>query len=248
MDNSAVFSEDHKRVNTKFLGVVFLYMFLGLAITALTAFLYALTLAKLYPDPNTLSQLSEQGQNVLFVSVIVAMIIAIIDSIAMPFISRKSGMAPWFGYILYALCIGVALSVVLLAGVSYALIGEAFGITSLIFLVMAAIGAFSKANLTPLAFVGLALLLGIMMVSTFWLIFMAFNGWGGYYLYYYAVSVGIVVVMMLFIAYDVNRMVAIADQGITTNNVALYCAFSLYGDFISLFLRILMILMSARRN
>ena len=162
MDNSAVFSEDHKRVNTKFLGVVFLYMFLGLAITALTAFLYALTLAKLYPDPNTLSQLSEQGQNVLFVSVIVAMIIAIIDSIAMPFISRKSGMAPWFGYILYALCIGVALSVVLLAGVSYALIGEAFGITSLIFLVMAAIGAFSKANLTPLAFVGLALLLGIM--------------------------------------------------------------------------------------
>ena len=72
---------------------------------------------------------------------------------------------------------------------------------------------------------------------------MAFNGWGGYYLYYYAVSVGIVVVMMLFIAYDVNRMVAIADQGITTNNVALYCAFSLYGDFISLFLRILMILM-----
>jgi FtsH-binding integral membrane protein len=251
MDSSAVYSEDHKRVSTKFLGVVFLYMFMGLAISALTAFLFALFITKTFYDPNTLSLISEQGQTVLLFSVIGAMVVALIDSFVMPIVSSRTGKAPWVGYILYALCMGVSLSVVLLAGVSFGTIGEAFGLTALVFLVMALIGIFSKVNLTPLAFIGISLMIGIFILAAFWGIVywvnpgMFVNGYG---LYYMLVSIGIIIVMMLFVAYDVNRMVAIADQGMATTNTALYCAFTLYGDFIVLFLRILMVLLATRRN
>jgi FtsH-binding integral membrane protein len=51
----------------------------------------------------------------------------------MPFLSSRTGKAPWFGYILYALCMGLSLSVILLVGIPFDLIGEAFGITALVF-------------------------------------------------------------------------------------------------------------------
>jgi uncharacterized protein len=251
MDNSAIYSDDHSHVNVKFLGVVFLYMFIGLAITALTAFGFSAFLANVYPDPNQLSQLSDQGSAILLFSVISAAIISIVDSFLMPVFSRKSGRAPWFGYILYALCMGIMLSVVLLAGVSFQLIGEAFGMTALVFLVMALIGAFSKVNLRPLAYIGICLLVGVFLMGIFWGIYYLVNPaffaltYSGYYV---LVSLLIIVVMMLFIAYDVNRMVAIADQGVLTSNAALYCAFSLYSDFLVLFLRILYLLLATRRN
>ena len=52
--------------------------------------------------------------------------------------------------------------------------------------------------------------------------------------------------MMLFVAFDVNRMVAIAQKGMATTNTALYCAFQLYGDFIVLFIRILYLLLATQ--
>ncbi|MFA6620275.1 MAG: Bax inhibitor-1 family protein [Bacilli bacterium] len=248
MDNSAIYSEDHKRVNVKFLGVVFLYMFLGLVITALAAFGFAAFLANVYPDANQPSRLNEVGQEILIFSAIGAGIISIADSFLMPVLARKSGRAPWFGFILYALCMGIMLSAILLLGVPFEIIGEAFGITALIFLVMAGIGALSKVNLTPLAYIGICLLVGIFFISAFWGIYMLIHGYETYLLYYYLISMGVIVVMMLFIAYDVNRMVAIADQGMATTNTALYCAFSLYGDFLVLFIRILYLLLATRRN
>jgi uncharacterized protein len=248
MDNSAIYSEDHKRVSVKFLGVVFLYMFLGLAITAVTAFGFAAFLANVYPDANQPSHLNEVGQEILIFASIAAGIISIVDSFLMPVLSRKSGRAPWFGYILYAVCMGILLSSILLLGVRFEIIGEAFGITAFIFLVMAAIGAFSKVDLSPLAYIGICLAVGLLLISAFWGIFMLVNGYAQLYLYYYLISLGVIVVMMLFIAYDVNRMVAIADQGVATTNTALYCAFSLYGDFLVLFIRILYLLLATRRN
>lgn len=251
MDNSAIYSADHRRVSTKFLGVVFLYMFLGLAITALTALGFAFFLATAFRDPVQPSGLSDLGQEILIFSVIGSAIVAIVDSFVMPAASRRSGKAPWFGYILYAVCMGIALSVVLLAGVSFALIGEAFGLTSLVFLAMALVGIFSKVNLTPLAFVGISLLLGLFLLSIFWGITYWVNPGlflEGYGVTYMVVSLILIVVMMLFTAYDVNRMVAIADQGMATKNTALYCAFSLYGDFLVLFIRILYLLLATRRN
>jgi FtsH-binding integral membrane protein len=247
MDNSAVYTEG-KKVSTKFMAVVFLYMFMGLAITGLTGFLFALWLTKSFSDGA--GALSETGYTILLFSAIGAWIIALIDSFILPFVAGKSGRAPWFGYILYALCVGVGFSIILLAGVSFAIIGEAFGLTALVFLIMFLIGYFSKADLTPLAFVGIALLVGIFAVSLFWGVWIAIayatGSYGTYLLIDYGISAVLIVVMMLFIAYDANRMAKIADQGMATTNTALYCAFTLYGDFIVLFVRILYILLATQ--
>lgn len=248
MDNSAIYSEDRSHVNVKFLGVVFLYMFLGLAITALTAFGFSAFLASVYRDSTGEAYLNQTGQEILIFSVIGAAIISLVDSFVLPVVSRRTGRAPWFGYILYALTMGIMLSVVLLAGVPFEIVGEAFGLTAAIFLVMALVGAFSKVNLTPLAYIGICLLIGVCMVSAFWGIYMLVAGYQQLYLYYFLGSLAIIVIMMLFIAYDVNRMVAIADQGVATTNTALYCAFSLYSDFLVLFIRILYLLLATRRN
>ena len=107
MDNSAIYSEDHSHVNVKFLGVVFLYMFLGLAITALTAFGFAAFLASAYRDPTGEAYLNQTGQEILIFSVIGAAIVSLVDGFVLPFVSRRTGRAPWFGYILYALAMGV---------------------------------------------------------------------------------------------------------------------------------------------
>lgn len=247
MDNSAVYSEG-KRVSTKFMAVVFLYMFLGLAITGLTGFLFALWLTTSYGDGA--GALTDTGLTILLFSAIGAWIVALVDSFILPFAAQKSGHAPWFGYILYAVCVGIGFSLILLAGVSFALIGEAFGLTALVFLTMFLVGYFSKADLTPLAFVGIALLVGILMVSLFWGVWMwiayANGNYGTYLLIDYGISAALIVVMMLFVAYDANRMAQIADQGMTTSNTALYCAFTLYGDFIVLFVRILYILLATQ--
>jgi hypothetical protein len=104
----------------------------------------------------------------------------------------------------------------------------------------------SKVDLSPLAFIGIALAIGLLMVSLFWGIYMAVAGYQTYYLYYYLGSMGLIVVMMLFVAFDVNRMVAIAQKGMATTNTALYCAFQLYGDFIVLFIRILYLLLATQ--
>jgi|LAHS01.1.fsa_nt_gb uncharacterized protein len=246
MENSAVYTEDGKRVSTKFLGMVFLYMFIGLAITALTSFCFAYFLTANFRATNGTDVLNEQGMNILIFTVIASFIIALIDSFTMPFLSSRTGKAPWIGYIVYALCMGLSLSVILLVGIPFDLIGEAFGITALVFLVMALIGGFSKVDLSPLAFIGIALAIGLLMVSLFWGIYMAVAGYQTYYLYYYLGSMGLIVVMMLFVAFDVNRMVAIAQKGMATTNTALYCAFQLYGDFIVLFIRILYLLLATQ--
>jgi FtsH-binding integral membrane protein len=245
MNNSAVYSEDGKRVSVKFMAVVFLYMFLGLLITALSGFLFAFWLANSFAGPNK-SGLTDQGEMILIFSMIGAWIVALVDSIAMPFVSRKTGKAPWIGYILYALCIGIGFSFLLLAGFSYQLIGEAFGLTALVFLAMFLVGYFAKVNLSPLAFVGISLLLGVFLVSLFWGVFIWIAGYTATLLFDYLISLVIIVAMMLFIAYDANRMAQIAEQGMTTTNTALYCAFQLYGDFIVLFVRILYVLLATR--
>lgn len=248
MDNSAVYSEG-KRVSTKFMAVVFLYMFIGLAITGLTGFLFAYWLANTYNAGN--NTLTDTGMSILLFTAIGAWIIALVDSFILPFVSQKSGHAPWFGYILYALCIGIGFSVLLfIPGVTAGLIGEAFGLTALVFLVMFLVGYFSKADLSPLAFVGIALLLGILLVSLFWGVFIgiayATNSYETIYLIDYGITIALIIVMMLFIAFDANRMAQIADQGMTTTNTALYCAFTLYGDFIVLFVRIIYILLATQ--
>jgi FtsH-binding integral membrane protein len=251
MDSSMIFTEN-KKVSTKFLAVVFGYMFLGLFLTAVTGFVFSWAIVKAFgTNVNGVLTLNEQGFSVVLVSCISAFVVALIDSFAMSIFSLKTGRAPWAGYIVYALCLGIGFSVILLANVDFGTVGEAFGITAGIFLVLFLIGYFSPVNLSPLAFVGIGLLVGLFLVgSVFGIWALAVTLSGGtlpsYYLFDLVSSVVIVIIAMLFTAYDANRMGEIAEKGMATQNVALFCAFDLYGDFVMLFIRILYLLLAAK--
>lgn len=251
MEKTQILTEN-KKASTKFLAVVFGYMFIGLAITSLTAFLFAYIMAWKYGDGA--GGLTASGYTLLLAVGIISLIVSYVDSIVMSIVSVKSGKAPWVGFIIYAIALGFSFSLILLAGVDIYLVAEAFGITCLAFGVMFLVGYFSPIDLSPLAFVGVALLIGVLLSSTIFglwamISYLTSGSVNGLILYDYLISLAIIVIAMLFTGYDANRMGKIAEQGMTNNNTALYCAFTLYSDFILIFIRILYILLlSKNRN
>jgi FtsH-binding integral membrane protein len=248
MEKTQIFDQD-RRVTSKFLAVVFGYMFLGLLLTAVTGFLFALFMARAFYDAGT-NYLTDQGVVVLVATLIGAAIGSWIDTIVMAIVSAKTGKAPWVGYIIYALLFGVIIgSFLLIPGMDFATMGEAFGITALAFFAMFLVGYFSKVNLNPLAFVGISLLIGVILASLFFGIwYLIVPSDGAMILFDFVVSIIVVVATMLITAWDANNMAKIVEKGAANQNIALYCAFSLYTDFITILIRIIYILLIAKNR
>ncbi|MDD3841246.1 MAG: hypothetical protein PHI75_00800, partial [Bacilli bacterium] len=59
---------------------------------------------------------------------------------------------------------------------------------------------------------------------------------------YVLIDGAIFVAMLLITMYDVWRIQQIANRGGESNNLALYCAFSLYVDFMYILMRLIFIL------
>jgi FtsH-binding integral membrane protein len=247
MESSQILTEN-KKASSKFLAVVFGYMFIGLGITALIGFAFAWFMASRYGDGA--GYLTDEGVTIVAITGIVAMIVAFIDSFVILFSSLRSGRAPWVGYIIYAICVGFGFSLILLIpGVSLDVVAEAFGITAACFGVMFLIGYFSPVDLSPLAFVAIALLVGLLLASMiFGIWYLAVPDARAALAYDYWTTVIIIIVTMLITGWDANNMSRWVEKGATNSNIALYCAFNLYSDFISLFIRILYFLLLAKNR
>jgi FtsH-binding integral membrane protein len=247
MDSSQILTEN-KKASSKFLAVVFGYMFIGLAITALVGFAFSWFMASRYGDGA--GYLTDAGVTIVAITGIVAMIVAFIDSFVILFTSLRSGKAPWVGYLIYALCVGFGFSLILLVpGMELNVVGEAFGITAGCFGIMFLIGYFSPVDLSPLAFVAIALLIGLFLSSLiFGICWLAIPSAQAYLAYDYWTTVIIIIITMLITGWDANNMSRWVEKGATNQNIALYCAFNLYSDFISLFIRILYFLLLAKNR
>ena len=245
----------NKKVSTKFLAVVFGYMFLGLLITAATALGFA-GFVVLNPALSDGSTLTDLGDTVVLGVGIAALIAAWIDSFVISIVSARTGKAPWIGFILYAIFLGFGLSLIFLAGVDFLTVGEAFGLTALCFGIMFLIGYFSPVDLSPFAFVAFALLIGLGLVSLFffvyYLVLLGSGAWAtmdqSLFLFDYIVSIVMIIIVMLITGYDANRMGRMVEKGVTNRNIALFCAFNLYCDFITLFINILYVLLIAKNR
>ena len=121
----------------------------------------------------------------------------------------------------------------------------AFGITFFAFLGMALIGILSKRNLSALGFIGFGLLFATMLISLGAVLFYIFAP-ALFNFMYVGISLVIVVALLLITAYDVWNIKKIIEKGQMSNNLALYCAFTLYVDFIAIFIRILSIIANTR--
>jgi FtsH-binding integral membrane protein len=255
MEMSSIITAN-KKVSTKFLAVVFGYMFIGLLITAAAALGFAgfVVLNPALSDGSY--SLTDLGTTVVLGVGIASIIAAWIDSFVISIISARTGKAPWIGFVLYAVFLGFAISLIFLAGVDFVTVGEAFGLTALCFGIMFLIGYFSPVDLSPFAFVAFALMVGLILVSLFffvyYLLLLGSGAWAAadqsLFLFDYIVSIVIIVIAMLITGYDANRMGQMVEKGVTNRNIALFCAFSLYCDFITLFVNILYVLLIAKNR
>ena len=238
------FSEPKGVIDTKkTLAKCFGYMALGLFISAATAFLVSVGFVYwMALDADT-----------AFVAYSVVSVISIIgvlvDGFIVNLVIAKNKRSAWVPYILFSVLMGICLSSFLLAGIDFLTVANAFGITSMVFLVMFLIGYFSKANLNIFAMIlsmiamlafGFAGLWGLTILITG-------NPWS-MYVYDMTVSGAIMILAIFSVSIDAYNIKQLIAKGGGMKNLALFCAYSMYCDFVVILVRVLLILASAKDN
>ena len=242
-----VIEVESRRESARALSVVMGYMAIGLLVTAISCFGFSFWFASLYSEAQAAGPLSEEimTQKLLFVMV-GAMVALVILNFVMSITLLKAKKGAWIPYLLYTAIMGLMLAPFVM-WIDFATLGTAFGITSAVFLILFLIGYFSKADLTPLALIGLGLLFSVIFVPLPFLILYFINpiAWP---IWNCLAALICAVVIMLFVSFDANQMNRAIQGGVFTNNLALYYAYTFYCDFIMIFIRILMILASSKRK
>lgn len=242
-DSLKHYSNNQKQVNqvsvssSKFIGKVFLYTFIALAITAATAaiigFIFSSAIQTIDYENFVIDVERFRPYIYLLIGAIVMYIPLIIWIMLISFRGRGRMDIP---FVLYSLVMGVFISSFTMF-VPIAVIAISFGITSIVFGILALIGLTSKKDLSFLGLMALGIFFGAILVSLFNVIWSLFLP--GFQPLYWVVSFAIFGAMMLITIFDVWRVKKIAQRGEQTTNVALFCAFNLYVDFIYIFIRIL---------
>ncbi len=206
---------------------VFLYMFIGLAITTAVAFgIGGVIYASLMNGAD-----SALVGNVYLGLLISSAITLFILMIIINFVTLRGRHSILVPAILYATLMGVLLSSFTIL-IDWRILGMAFGITSGIFLLMTLIAALTKGNLSPLLMVGMGLLFGSLILALInWLIQSTMIMW--------IVSFAVFAAMMFITMFDIWNIKKICEKGAMSNNLALYCAFTLYVDFIYILIKVI---------
>lgn len=220
---------------------VFGYMFIGLAITAAIALGLGALFRYIF-GVNYETGIDANLQNSAAITLIVLLIVSFIGIIILSFVvpitvarGKRSVLVP---SIIYTVLMGVALSTICIF-IPWSLLGLTFGITSLVFGLMALIALLSKGRLNGLAIAAMGLFIGAAMLSLALWIMMLCGVFSGPL--YWIISLATFAAVMLITIWDMARIKTIAKNGEMTTNLSLYCAFILYNDFIYIFLRILRI-------
>ena len=231
--------------SSKFIGKVFLYTSIALLITAIVAavigFIFSSAIQPIdYSYTNFVIDVDKiRPYLYLLIGSAIVYIPVIIWIHIMAFRGRGRLDIP---FVIYAIIMGVIISSFTMF-VPIQVIAISFGITCLVFGLLALIGLTAKRDLSFLGLVALGLFLGALLVALFNIIWsLVFPG--TFQTLYWIVSYAIFIAMMLITIVDVWRVKKIAQKGENSNNVALFCAFNLYVDFIYIFIRILGIVAS----
>jgi len=234
--------QETRREQSRFLARIYGYMAAGLGITAVVSFVLALLFTNWFigvvDDPD--STKAAAAFTTYLVIMVVSGIALLIDTFVMHAVLRKGKHSLWIPYIVYAVLMGVFMSSFLVAGIDFYTIGEAFALTAIVFLLMFFIGYFSPVNLNILGTIAIGLLLTLTLIGLFFgIVFLVTGAWDTWNLIY---SVAVAVIVMIVCAVDGYNIKKLGESGIVSNNLALYSAFSMYVDFIMIFIRILYLL------
>lgn len=234
-----VVKEQTNVTSTGFLSRVFGYASIALLITTVVAIALGIIFNQtIFVDMN------EDSLMVFYIMVISSAIGALILSFVIhsKAFRERSIIIPG---IIYSVLMGVLMSTFVLF-IDWIILATGFGITTLSFMLMFLIAKVTKRSFTGLGICGMALLFGTLMVSGVFgilALFLPSLGWSWmYYWIYFGINIALLVAAISLTMYDIARINTIADNGGGTNNLALYCAYIIYADFLYLLIRIIRIL------
>lgn len=207
---------------------IFGYMFVGLIITAAIALGFG-----------AICQYTNISVGAMNAILITCAILQLVLTIVIQFKILKNGensiVVP---AILYCVLMGFLLGS-FGAVLNWALLGAAFGITALIFLLMTGIVVISKGKFNVFGIIALCALVGAGLLSLVNLCIMWWANPGASMTIYWIVSFAIFIAMLCITVYDIYNIKRIAQAGMMNKNTMMFCAFQIYVDFIAILIRIL---------
>ena len=219
-------------MSNTFVSNVFLWMFGALAVTALTAYLFA-------SSESLLSlMVTVKGDGTVGVSVLgwVVMLAPILLVFVMSLgIEKMSATTMVVLFVVYSILMGMSLCFVFLAYTSTSIV-KTFVITAAMFGIMAVLGYTTKMDLTKIGSLLIMALIGV-IIATLVNVFLHSQTLD------YIISIAGVVIFTGLTAYDVQKIKRIGEYGLendeTMVKITVHAALSLYLDFINLFLYLL---------
>lgn len=202
--------------NNKLFSKIYSWMFIGLLISFVTGY-YVST------QPNMVYNIA----NGYWILALVEIGVCIWLSAG---IRKMQSMTAKILFCLYSFLTGLTFSFIFVAFKMSSIV-FVFGITSLVFAIMALIGKFTNINLTKLGTILLMGLIGIIIASII-------NIFVGSETFDLGITILGIVIFTLYVAYDVQKIKYIA-QTLEEEKAAIICAFELYLDFINLFIKLL---------
>lgn len=202
---------------------VFLWMFLGLLVTFATG-VYTST------NIDALSVIFIKGGYIALV--IIELIVVIFLSAR---ITKMSPTTAKICFLLYSFLNGLTFSSIFIVYKLSSII-SVFGVASLLFLIFAAIGKYTKLDLTKISTFLFMGLIGIIILSIVSVFVPTLN---------LVVAILSIIIFLGYVAYDM-QMIERRSGMMNDDNLAIYCAFQLYIDFINIFLDLLRIFGDAR--
>lgn len=217
---------------SKFIGAVFLYMFLALVITGVVAAGVG-ALLEYFVFNNQAEEFASAYLIVLILSLVLYIPTMIWCQVSA--IRNSKGMVP--AYVIYSITMGLFLST-FTNFVPFFDIAIAFGGTCLAFGLMAVIAWFSRKNLRTAGVIASGLLFGSLILILINLPLQLFFP-EVFDPIMWIISFVMLIAVIIITAVDLRNVKEIASRGGAENNVALLCALNLYVDFIYIFIRIL---------
>ena len=227
---------------TRVFGIMFLCLFITTAVAAGLGYgIQAIIRATPGYDPTApLDTLPSNILTVFLITVLVSAVGLIVMSFVLPIVFARGKHNILVPMIIYVVLMGILLSLFTFL-FDWIILVEAFGITTLIFGLMAFLGYISKGKLTGIGFILLGLIMGAAVLSLVnWLMIIIGGIKQENIMLSWIVSLIVFAFLMLVTLYDVYRIKKIAENGAKQdNNLVYYCAYILYSDFIALLIRVI---------
>ncbi len=196
------------------------WMFIGLLVTFITGYVISM-------NPNMLLNVMSTTGLILIVIIEFALVIFLSARI-----TKTKPITAKISFLLYSFVSGLTFSSIFVV-YEITSIMFVFLITAILFAVMAAIGAFTKVDLTKMGTYLFMALLGVILCT----IVNIFLNSPSFDL---IISIVVILIFIGFTAYDVQKIKNLSEMNlIAEDNLAIYGALELYLDYINLFLHLL---------